>query len=1203
MKFKCFVIFAALIFAVSCGGGSNGNNQNENPDSGDTVTDGDVDSGDSGSADTDPSDSGHENPDTAPEQPDNGDSQPDGGDTAPDNGDTTPDGGDTTPDEGDSAPDNGDSEPDEDADSTPGLPDQDPAPVIEMEEGIYLGIIGFNDDLTKKPIKRLTDANKSEFKSFINSLTQLNLTALYWADYSALEMMESFTISPDLQLKKVALVTFTDGLDNQSLSSDDFNPGPYDTHAEYLDAIHSMIMDEAGIHGVPVTAYSIGLKGSDVTDEAKFENTLEKLATEETGDEKFVFQVTDMNEVGQHFADIAASLYSVSTTINVGVYIPGGYDNGQVIRYTFDNVSAATNSNLYIEATYHRSGTSRTLENIQYEGFIPGASTISSSATGPHNELYFQFNDLKYSNGDPVSQSEIISKSRLWKQTSSGAWDGETEMNMAELPPIIDEDKSSALIMLVLDSTTSLGSDFSRMQNEAKNFVEILVNGGSGVTESSPCDDNPCATLANSTHICTVNGANYVCGCNSGYNWNGWQCTSPSTPCNPNPCTSISNSTGVCTVSGTGYICGCQSGYTWNGGSCAPSSNPNTITIGNICTGQTSCYDNEEEITCPSLSSADFYGQDAQYTNKCTAQSFSSSSNVVIDNNTGLTWEKSPSSSEYTWENRATHCNDLNSSNYGGINTWRVPNPLELHTIVNNSTYNPATNSNFTGMQTSWSSIYLWTNNEYKGDTSSAYMFDPFYGGYWTGNKTGTYKVLCVSGEEMKPAVSSDFTTSSDGKTVTDNRTGLMWQKEYATGKTWQQALKYCEDLSYAGYTDWRLPNKNELASLVNYEKSGYPYSYFPDMPGDYFWSSSTRFGSAGYARYVDINGGAVLYTNKTSNLNVRCVRDSGDTVPGDTGDTDPTDTGDTVPGDTGDTAPAETLTLGNICTGQTSCYNASSSMTCPSSSSANFFGQDAQYTNKCTAQSFSASSNVVIDNNTGLTWEKSPSSSFYTWANRNMHCSDLNSSNYGGISNWRVPNPLELLTIVNNSTYNPATNSNFTGMPTSNSTYLWTNNEYKGDTGYAYYFSPSYGWYSYDGITYTYKVLCVSGEEMKPAVSSDFTTSSDGKTVTDNRTGLMWQKEYATGKTWQQALKYCEDLSYAGYTDWRLPNKNELASLVNYEKSGYPYSYFPDMPSSYFWSSSTHVRSTNLAWNVYFGYGYVDDLSKISNYNVRCVR
>ena len=621
-----FTLFAALIFVISCGGGSS--KPADGSDTGETVTDEDSDTADSGSTD---------NPDTVPDNPDSDDP-----DTVPDSSDSQPDADtDTNPEPNDNDADSSDSVSDDDSDTADTVPDQDSDadtgnPVVEMEEGIYLGIIGFNDDLTKKPIKRLTDANKSEFKSFISSLTQLNLTALYWADYSALEMMESFTISPDLQLKKVALVTFTDGLDNQSLSSDDFNPGPYDSHADYLDAIHSMIMDEAGIHGQPVTAYSIGLKGEDVTDEAKFENTLEMLATEENGDEKFVFQVTDMSEVGQLFADIAASLYSVSTTINVGVYIPGGYDNGQVIRYTFDNVGAATSSNLYIEATYRRSGSSRTLENIKYEGFIPGASTISSSATGPNNELYFQFNDLKYLNGDPVSQSEIISKSRLWKQTSSGAWDGETEMNMAELPPIIDEDKSSALIMLVLDSTTSLGSDFAKMQNEARNFVEILVNGGSGVTESSPCDDNPCASLANSTHICTVNGSDYVCGCNSGYTWNGWQCTSTSTPCNPNPCTSISNSTGVCTVNGTGYTCGCQSGYNWNGSVCQSNGGS----------------------SLPECSS--------------------SSSTPCRDSSSGLTWS-ARASSTMSWQNAVDYCSSYSE---GGLSGWHLPNIDELKTLL-----------------------------------------------------------------------------------------------------------------------------------------------------------------------------------------------------------------------------------------------------------------------------------------------------------------------------------------------------------------------------------------------------------------------------------------------------------------------------------------------------------------------------------------
>lgn len=107
---------------------------------------------------------------------------------------------------------------------------------------------------------------------------------------------------------------------------------------------------------------------------------------------------------------------------------------------------------------------------------------------------------------------------------------------------------------------------------------------------------------------------------------------------------------------------------------------------------------------------------------------------------------------------------------------------------------------------------------------------------------------------------------------------------------------------------------------------------------------------------------------------------------------------------------------------------------------------------------------------------------------------------------------------------------------------------------------------------------------------------------VTDTETGLIWQKTYGSGKTWQQALDYCENLTYAGHSDWRLPNKNELASLVNYAKYD-PASDFPDMPSQYFWSSSTRSDDTDCAWGVHFGYGGVSSSGKTSSILVRCVR
>ena len=343
-------------------------------------------------------------------------------------------------------------------------------------------------------------------------------------------------------------------------------------------------------------------------------------------------------------------------------------------------------------------------------------------------------------------------------------------------------------------------------------------------------------------------------------------------PCVPNPCENVLNSTGICTaVDETIFTCGCDNGYFWNGEACK-------IPLGKICTGQTSCYDNTSgtAITCPDSPSAGFYGQDAQHSDKCIPPRFSSSPDVVEDLNTGLIWEKSPSTETYSWDEAPNHCAALNSSNYGGISDWRVPNPLELLTIVDNDTSYPATNSNFTGMPTEIGSFF-WTSKENKNNTIYAYRFSPLSGTCYCSDslKTDSHQVLCVSGHEMQAAGSSDFTTSPDGKTVTDNRTGLMWQKEYITDQTWYLALKYCEDSTYAGYSDWRLPNKNELASLLDPDKLNGLYSSFPGTPTQLFCSSSTILIDTNYAWGVSFCKGDVSGVLKAVHMYVRCVRNA----------------------------------------------------------------------------------------------------------------------------------------------------------------------------------------------------------------------------------------------------------------------------------------------------------------------------------------
>ncbi|MCX5884830.1 MAG: DUF1566 domain-containing protein [Proteobacteria bacterium] len=97
--------------------------------------------------------------------------------------------------------------------------------------------------------------------------------------------------------------------------------------------------------------------------------------------------------------------------------------------------------------------------------------------------------------------------------------------------------------------------------------------------------------------------------------------------------------------------------------------------------------------------------------------------------------------------------------------------------------------------------------------------------------KTGQTRCYDTSGTEISCAgtgqdgdiqagvkwPSPRFTVNGD--CVTDNLTGLIWAKNAnlpSGTMIWYKAIDYCNNLSLAGYTDWRLPNVNELESLVN---------------------------------------------------------------------------------------------------------------------------------------------------------------------------------------------------------------------------------------------------------------------------------------------------------------------------------------------------------------------------------------------------
>ena len=115
---------------------------------------------------------------------------------------------------------------------------------------------------------------------------------------------------------------------------------------------------------------------------------------------------------------------------------------------------------------------------------------------------------------------------------------------------------------------------------------------------------------------------------------------------------------------------------------------------------------------------------------------------------------------------------------------------------------------------------------------------------------------------------------------VVDNKTRLEWQNQ-SINKTamgnWLESITYCKDLILDTKDDWRLPNINELKSLIDYtENSPSVVSILADTTANKrYWSSTTYSISTDNGYMVDFSSGMIYYKNKSTHEgNVRCVRD-----------------------------------------------------------------------------------------------------------------------------------------------------------------------------------------------------------------------------------------------------------------------------------------------------------------------------------------
>jgi hypothetical protein len=335
----------------------------------------------------------------------------------------------------------------------------------------------------------------------------------------------------------------------------------------------------------------------------------------------------------------------------------------------------------------------------------------------------------------------------------------------------------------------------------------------------------------------------------------------------------LNSSTGI--ISGTPTTAQASSLYTITATNSAGSSTKSisigvfdvyvSMPTGLLKTGQTTVYQT---------------GDDGTY-QKGVARSF------VAGGSTGLLWQKCSAGQDpltcsgtptgYTWSQGNSYCQGLTLDG----KTWRLPSFIEMQLLGENRTTQPSIDTSI--FPNSQNARY-WSSNVNSLDSNYARFIDNSNVLSFNIDKSNTYYVRCVSGN----SISFQSFTDNGNSTISESTTGLVWQKCTAGQSTnscsgsaslylWSNAISYCENLSLGNRTDWRLPNKNELLSIIDYSKPSTPrinLNYFPNSQNTLYFSSSTFVLESGdriYWASLETGDFGVGYKS-SGNAYVRCV-------------------------------------------------------------------------------------------------------------------------------------------------------------------------------------------------------------------------------------------------------------------------------------------------------------------------------------------